>query len=123
MRLFQAVLMFFMLGVSQPGCPGFTQTVKSIGKDCAVPAVQKLTMQVLPQVVSSLLSNDWSSLLGNLVSTLKTQGVVDGLTLVNCAVLHAQGNAPAMMTEPNAENVNAIKVHAATWLRNQAVTR
>ena len=81
---------------------------------CALPALGKLVLQILPEVILDLNSMNFSNLLTQLEATLTQQGIPDGLTAITCAIANMGANAA---TAPKgASTLPTIYSHGLTWL-------
>ncbi len=85
----------------------------SWAETCALPAIAKLALQVLPEVVLDLVSGNFSGMLAQLVATLEGQGVNDALAAVTCAIVNVGANARASTASSTLPTVYA---NGLAWL-------
>jgi hypothetical protein len=93
---------------------------EAVASLCGTPAISKVVQQILPQVVLALVNDGWSTLLDQLVETLKQQGVQDALTAVTCAVENIDLNLSAPPGAARAASLNpsivaGARAHATAW--------
>ena len=95
---------------SEPRC-----VAQQVAVNCGEPALAKLVIQIIPQVVAALVSGNYSSILNELAGTLQQQGTQDALQAITCAVQQVDGNLKLAKQGANL-NIETIKTHAELWL-------
>lgn len=85
-----------------------------IASKCAEPKLAKLVVQLIPKIVSALISSDYAAIISQLLSDLEQEGVQDALGVITCAIETVDGNTQVGAAEDS--NLAAIKAHARLWL-------
>lgn len=110
-----AWLPFLLAGsllVSVPGCA----TVKQIAFDCGLPATISLVKQIMFEVVAALAQDNWSGLLDDIVTDLKSDGVADAVDVVMCALKNFTQNMGRTRSVMAGQKMIAMRNRAQMWI-------